>query len=349
MFVMKNLLSLLASAFLFISLSIQCASDLHGVFLPVPATSTGLALNAQGYAIENFGKGVYMVTDGSYQCLFVVSSKGVILVDLPPSIGKNIFLAIGSVTHKPITHLVYSHSHGDHIGAASIVVNRNVEIIAHEETTEILKAYADPFRPIPTKSFKTDYVVRSGDQTLRLSYKGENHCRGNIFIYAPGARVLMLVDVIFPGWAPFSQLALSSNIPGWIAAHDQILDDYPRMIHYVGGHVGRSGNRQDVEIQREYVHDLLDACTAAIGLTGTADPQLGAGIIQGTVLAANPGNYWAVFKAYLELVAQQCATVTNTKWNGRLGGIDVFAFDSAYAMVEHLRLDFNILGPFRNV
>jgi hypothetical protein len=41
-----------------------------------------------------------------------------------------------------------------------------------------------------------------------------------IFLSIPKAqKALMLVDVVFPGWVPFSQLAASSNIPGWIAAH----------------------------------------------------------------------------------------------------------------------------------
>lgn len=348
---MKTLFSLLSSVLLFSSLAAQCSiqDEPNDVFLPLPETSKGLAIGPEGYVTETFGGGVYMVTDGSYQCLFVVSTKGVILVDSPPTIGKNIFFAIGNVTDKPITHLVYSHSHADHIGTASLVAKPGVEIIAHEDTTELLRSYADPGRPIPTKSFERDYVVKSGNQTVHLSYKGENHCRGNIFIYAPSAHVLMLVDVVFPGWAPFTQLAVSSNIPGWVDAHTQILKDYPNMKHFVGGHLGRSGNRQDVLIQQEYIHDLRTACTAAIELSATADPVLGAMHIQDTVLAANPGNYWAVFRAYLDVVAERCANVTNEKWLGKLGAVDVFAFDNAHAMVEHLRLDYNVLGPFQNV
>lgn len=348
---MKTFFSLFLSVILFTSLASQCSieEEVNDVFLPLPETSKGLAIGPEGYVTESFGGGVYMVTDGSYQCLFIVSTKGVILVDLPPTIGKNIFPAIGNVTDEPITHLVYSHSHADHIGTASLVAKPGIEIIAHEETTELLRTYADPGRPIPTKFFARDHVVKSGNQTVHLSYKGENHCRGNIFIYAPAADVLMLVDVVFPGWAPFAQLAVSSNIPGWVAAHAHILEDYPHMRHFVGGHLGRSGNRNDVLVQQEYVHDLHTACTAAIELSATADPVLGAGNIQGAVLATNPGNYWAVFRAYLDVVAERCANVTNEKWLGKLGAVDVFAFDNAYAMVEHLRLDYNVLGPFKNV
>ena len=46
--------------------------------------------------------------------------EGVIVVDAPPSIGENILAAIAEVTDEPITHVIYSHSHADHIGAAGI-------------------------------------------------------------------------------------------------------------------------------------------------------------------------------------------------------------------------------------
>jgi hypothetical protein len=61
---------------------------------------------------------------------------------------------------------------------------------------------------------------------LILDYKGVNHERGNIFIYAPTQRVLMLVDAVFPGWVPFRDLAIAEDVPGFIKAHEQALS-YP--------------------------------------------------------------------------------------------------------------------------
>ncbi len=68
----------------------------------------------------------------------------------------------------------------------------------------------------------------------------------------------MSVDVVFPGWPPFSELAQSDDIPGWVNAHDQILAfDFKA---YIGGHLNRHGDRKDVETQKEYVSDLFAAC-----------------------------------------------------------------------------------------
>ena len=87
-----------------------------------------------------------------------------ILVDLPPTIGRNMLLAIGNVTSQPITHMVYSHSHADHIGVASLVADpgKPVEIIAHEDTKELLQEVLDVSRPLSTVTFKDDYKLCVG-------------------------------------------------------------------------------------------------------------------------------------------------------------------------------------------
>src|SRR5215831_14354094 len=74
--------------------------------------------------------------------------------------------------------------------------------------------------PIPAVTFTKNYTLQVGNQTLQLAYYGNNHFPGNIFIYAPKQKVLMLVDIIFPGWAPFPYLAVAKDVAGFIKAHD---------------------------------------------------------------------------------------------------------------------------------
>lgn len=312
-------------------------------YAPVPASALGAKIGPEGYVVESFGLGCYMVSEGAYQALFLVSDKGVIVVDNPPTIGHKLLYAIGNVTSQPITHVIYSHSHGDHIGGASLLPPK-AEIIAHEDTAELLAESPDPTRPAPKKTFKDEYRLTVGNQTLLLSYKGENHVRGNIFIYAPKQKTLMLVDVVFPGWTPFAKLGLVKNVPGFIRAHDQILSyDFT---HFVGGHLERSGDRKDVETQREYVHDLYDNCAATIRLSATEDPTVGGGKILGGSLAKNPGNTWAAFRTYLDVTSEYCAKKTNEKWGKRLAAADVFQVSNAETMIESQRTDWAILGPF---
>src|SRR5450756_1244290 len=84
---------------------------------------------------------------------FLVSTKGVIVVDCPPTIGHKILYAIGNITSIPITHLVYSHSHADHISGVWIF-GKDVKTIAHVDTALHLSLTPDPTRPPPKITFK---------------------------------------------------------------------------------------------------------------------------------------------------------------------------------------------------
>src|SRR6185295_5643215 len=162
-----------------------------GKHIAVPESSKGPAIDpAKGYRIQDLSQGLYMVTDNGYQSMFMVYDKGVVVVDAPTSYAQYIPKAIAEVTDKPITHVIYSHSHIDHIGGTKGLGGHPI-IIAHEETKRLLLRANDPNRPIPTIAFKDKYTLKVGGKILELSYHGVAHEPGNIFIYAPAQRTLM--------------------------------------------------------------------------------------------------------------------------------------------------------------
>lgn len=233
-----------------------------------------------------------------------------VVVDAPPSLGNNITRAIARVAHNPVTDLVYSHHHTDHIGAAASFDNPRLRRYANVNTAALMAEVNDPNRPVPERTFTTSRRIRRRHHELRLDYHGPNHTFGNIFVYAPYQRVLMLVDVIFPGWVPFTYLAVSANIPGWITAHDKALA-YPFQT-LVGGHLTRLGTRADVAVQQEYIEDLRHEATAALihpSVLGAAfDPT-----------AIDQSNPWAVFGTYLDAAATRASDMVVPAWVTRLG------------------------------
>src|SRR5215831_15674909 len=103
----------------------------------------------KGYFVQEIRGGLYWLTDGLYNTMFLVSSAGVIAVDPLPNLGEKYLKAIAEVTDKPVTHVIYSHEHTDHIGAAYLFP-RNAVYIAQKKTSEILARRRDPRRPLPT-------------------------------------------------------------------------------------------------------------------------------------------------------------------------------------------------------
>jgi glyoxylase-like metal-dependent hydrolase (beta-lactamase superfamily II) len=103
--------------------------------------------------------------------MFMVYETGVIVVDAPPTYSAHLKQAIAEVTDRPITHVVYSHSHVDHIAGVNDLGGHPV-LIAQEETKRLLLRAKDPKRPIPTVTFKDSYRLELGGQVLELSYHG---------------------------------------------------------------------------------------------------------------------------------------------------------------------------------
>jgi len=296
-------------------------------YIDLPDAAKGPPVDsAKGYRLETLGRGLYMVTDNGYQSMFMVYEGGVVVVDAPPSYAARLKQAIAEVTSLPITHLVYSHAHADHIGGAGSLGGRPV-IIAHEETLRLLARDADPARPLPTVTFKDRYVLKAGSQRLELSYHGNGHEPGNIFIYAPEQKTLMVVDLVFPGWMPFRRLAVSQDIPGWLA-QVRLVDTLP-FDKLVSGHVTRLGTHADVRVQIEFLDDLKAAAGSALKSTPFV-----AGIDP-----ADSGNAWALTDDYTARVALQCVNALTSKWSHRLGGFDAFVWDQCYAMEQSLRVD----------
>ena|SRR5688572_11738933 len=131
----------------------------------IPGAAKGPAIPSKGYLVEEIRDGLFWVTEGAYNTIFLVTNEGVVAVDAPPTIGKNYLKAISDVTDKPITHVIYSHAHIDHIGAAGMFP-KNAVIIAQEETAaeferaKTVTTNASMVPPIPTETFSNNYTLQ---------------------------------------------------------------------------------------------------------------------------------------------------------------------------------------------
>lgn len=287
----------------------------------------------KGYRIEDFGAGAYMVTEGAYQMMIVRTDDGLVIADAPPSIGENILKAAEEIAPgAKITHLIYSHGHVDHIGFAAQIVatNPDMQIIAHQDTAATLERAADPNRPPPGLRFDGSgpFTLQASNQILDLNYSGPNHEYGNIEIWHPESKTLMLIDVVFPGWMMWRRMAIAQDIPGVYDVVGQINAKYD-FEHLVAGHVGRAGTKADVDEQLAFMTDLHAAALNALGSTAIAEGM-------------NPEdttNPWAVFDNFIDRATVQCVAELAPEWRDKLSGFDVFIYDQCMAMEQSIRVD----------
>jgi glyoxylase-like metal-dependent hydrolase (beta-lactamase superfamily II) len=310
-------------------------------YLPPPESSHGCLFYPdrmkKGYHVEEISDGVYWVSSGWYDCMFVRTGNGVIAVDAPPALGENLLAAIEDVTDEPVTHVVYSHWHADHIGAAS-VYGRNVKIVAHEKTRELLERFPDQYRPVPTETFSREATLDVNGVKLELAYKGQNHSEGNIFIYAPKQKVLAAIDIASPGWVTFRDCDSSENLSGWQDAHRQILEyDFKTL---VSGHVSKLGTRADVLEGIEYIEDLVRFAREALETIPIHHfvQELGDGRYRAAFRLAEE-NYFNALTNYATKKMLERVTSNGKRWAERLNGVEAMTQHNVFSMIEKTRLE----------
>ena len=300
-------------------------------YAPIPSVGLGPALNEQGYHVGRVERNLFYVTDGTYQAAILLTDAGVVVFDAPPTIGHNVRRAVDEVakaegvTNK-VTHFVYSHHHADHGGAANLF--EGAVRIGHEDTRRLLLRDNDATRPAPEVTFTTTYTLTVGGERVELAYHGPNHSPDNIFIHFPDHDALMLVDIVNPGWVPIYNLNLTEDVPGYRAAPDTAMS-YP-WTHYIGGHMGRIGNRDDIALHQQYVADIVDSAKAALSSVDPTQYFVKYGV-----------NAWAGVQAYLDEVTSRTAQPVVAKYTGVLAGADLetMSFTTAFSVLQSLRLD----------
>jgi glyoxylase-like metal-dependent hydrolase (beta-lactamase superfamily II) len=299
-------------------------------YAPIPPGSLGPAVNEQGYFVGRVTRNLYWVTDSTYQAAFLTTRDGVVLFDAPPSIGHNLQRAIDQIASangvsNKVTHLVYSHHHADHVGASSLF-GRKVVRVGHAENKRLLARDNDPTRPVPDVTFERHHTLHVGGERIDLAWQGTNHTPDNIYIHFPNHDALMLVDVVLPRWVPFANFNINEDVPGSIAAPGKALS-YPWK-HFIGGHLGRLGTRDDVAVHQQYITDIADNVRTALS---TVDPT--------PFFAKYGNNSWAAVKTYLDAVSEQAAAPVVAKYTGVLAAADVFTASNAFSILESIRLD----------
>ena len=241
-------------------------------------------------------------------------------------------IAAAEGVSNTVTHLVYSHHHADHGGAASLF--ENAVLVGHEETRRLLLRDNDPARPAPDVTFGDSYTLEVGGERVELAWHGSNHSPDNIYIHFPGHDTLMFIDVVNAGWVPIYNLNLSEDVQGYMQAPDIALS-YP-WTHFICGHLGRLATREDVALHQRYIADIEASSREALASVNPVPYYVRYG-----------ENFWAGVKAHLDTVTERAAVPVIAKYTGVLAAADIEAFTmtTTFAIMQSLRLDKGPSGP----
>jgi glyoxylase-like metal-dependent hydrolase (beta-lactamase superfamily II) len=180
-----------------------CAFTLAGYQAPAQGPS-GPALQAT--KIEKLKDNLYIITGSSDLAAFsggntavFITDAGVVLVDTKlPGWGPTILERVKTVTNKPVTTIINTHSHNDHSGSNEFFA-ANVDSVVQENTkanmAKMEEFRGDKAKFLPKQTFKDKRSIGTGKDQIDLYYFGRGHTNGDIFIVFPALRTMHSGDL----------------------------------------------------------------------------------------------------------------------------------------------------------
>ena len=225
-------------------------------------------LEAGAAAAQELKREITRVTYDTYRFqnkfhvnIFVITGDGVVVTDpINAEAAAWLKTEIAKITDEPITHLIYSHSHGDHASGGT-EYGEVPNVIMHENAPEDIDLVE------ASERFSEQMTFTVGSKTFELTYLGPGHGTDMIAVVVRPDQVAFVVDVVsskrlfyrdFPG----------SNVDDWIAQVKRVNElDFDIL---VGGH-GPMGLKRDVGEGIAYLEELRAAVLKGLKAGETID------------------------------------------------------------------------------
>ena len=220
------------------------------------ATTVALPALAQDVKREltNVAGDVWRFQNKFHFTTVVVTSDGVVVTDpINAEAATWLEAEIASRFGKPVTHMVYSHSHGDHASGGAVFAD-TATVIAQANAPAEIDGVAPDIRFSDTMSFT------SGGHSFELTALGPGHGTDMLAMVVRPENVAFIVDVVSPGRVPYKDFP-GADIAGLIEQTRKVEAlDFEILSP---GH-SRLGNKADATQAREYVEWLRAAVTAEL-------------------------------------------------------------------------------------
>src|SRR5437867_3039036 len=210
---------------------------------------------------------LYMMPGAGGNTSGFYTQGGVVLVDTKlPNNGEAILNQVRTVTDKPVSTIVNTHSHPDHIGSNDYFP-ASVGVVAHENTRKWMAAnprvVSNPVA-MPDRTFTERMTLGSGDDRIELYYFGAGHTNGDAFIVFPARRAMAAGDVFAWKMAPLIDPMAGGSVMALPDTLEKAVKGIPNVDTVIEGH-GDVNTWEGFRDYAQFNRALLDAAKAGMG------------------------------------------------------------------------------------
>ena len=241
--------------------------------------------SAASIQVDKIRDNLYVLSGGGGNTAAFITAKGVTLVDTKfPGWGKPVLEKLKEITDKPVTTIINTHTHFDHVGG-NTEFPATVDVVAHENTAKLMQEMrpitGGPEQPnvfkeknglgLPKRTFKDRMTLGDGDERIELYYFGRAHTGGDAWVVFPALRVLHTGDVFATKIVPLIDANNGGSgveYPRTIANAVAALTNIDTVIT---GHNPRTLTMADLKSYADFIREFVQTVQAAKKAGGTID------------------------------------------------------------------------------
>ena len=228
-------------------------------------------------AIEKIKDNLYKIGGAGSNTTVFVTAEGVVLVDTKlANNGDAILKQVQTVTDKPVSMIINTHTHPDHNGSNDYFkkARPTIEVVAHENTKKWVAANprSDPAMT-PDRIFTDKMTLGKGKDRIDFYYFGAGHTNGDAFVVFPSLRAMCIGDLMAWNMAPLIDPATGGSVIALPDTLEKAEKGIKNVDLVIEGH-GNVNTWAGLRAYTEFNRALLNAAKAALAKKETPEQAL---------------------------------------------------------------------------
>jgi cyclase len=251
--------------------------------------------------VDKLQDNLYVLKGGGGNTAVFLTADGVTVVDAKnPGWGQPILDKIKEITPKPVTRLINTHTHGDHV-SGNVEFPATIDIVVQDNTKTNMEKM-DIFKQnnnkgLPTKTFTDKMTIGTGADEIDLYYFGPGHTNGDAIVVFPTLKTAHLGDLFAGKGMPLVDGSNGGSMLHYPETLQKVHSGITNVDTIINGHSAKTTTWADLQTFQEFNQDFvtwaqtalkagkspkdaaaewkLPAKYEALGYSGTVAPNMG--------------------------------------------------------------------------
>jgi cyclase len=218
--------------------------------------------------VEKVKDNLYVLRGGGGNTAVFVTADGVTVVDAKnPGWGKPILDKVKELTPKPITTLINTHTHGDHV-SGNVEFPATVDVVTQENTKANMEKM-DIFkqnnnRGMAKRTFKDKMTIGKGADQIDLYYFGPGHTNGDAWVVFPAHRIVHSGDLFANKGVPLVDGANGGSVLHYSETLMKAYNGIKNVDTIINGHTPANTTWADLKEFADFNKDFLTWAQTAL-------------------------------------------------------------------------------------